>query len=599
VRWNWMLNGQSVEVPCSVGGGFEEAYNYNAAGRVIEKKLALTKTSGSLSGTGMLVAGWTYNNEGQVTSVSYPAHFEGTMTSARVVNHGFDALARLTSVDTKLATVADPSPSWQSVISNAQFNAFGALTTLNHLGLTETRQYNTLGQMTRMTKGSLIDVEYRFSATANDGKIVSQKNWLTGEDVVYAYDELERLISATAGASWGLSWSYDGFGNRLSQNVTAGTAPSNVVLVDANTNRISSSGFSYDLNGNMTLMPKGSGSMTMNYDLSNRMTSVSHPDGSEQYAYSPDNRRVWRSSGRGSCRATRGNDQELYWSGYFQGEGVFEQVILYSPGGQKMGVYCMEFSPNMQYYAVSASEENVFYGGRLVAKRALGLNPSVGTVSDFTADRLQSKGDGSRFYPYGESKTSAAGDDREQFATYTRDEKSGFDYADQRWYASGVGRFTTPDPTSQSISLALPSTWNRFGYVDGDPLNYFDPLGLCKVDGKEYPDGGPECPDTTGITISGTGISIPFVNQAFIFGALGRLHDWPELSTAGIQTEQDYYRCVSESNKIVEDHRKLWRDEKNKRIVEALMDSPGETFAVIFLKLMMGAIVDPGIQTRQ
>ena len=63
--------------------------------------------------------------------------------------------------------------------------------------------------MTRMTKRSLIDVEYRSSATANDGKIVSQKNWLTGEDVVYAYDELERLISAstTSKSAWGLSFS--------------------------------------------------------------------------------------------------------------------------------------------------------------------------------------------------------------------------------------------------------------------------------------------------------------------------------------------------------------------------------------------------------
>jgi YD repeat-containing protein len=38
------------------------------------------------------------------------------------------------------------------------------------------------------------------------------------------YDELERLISAstTAGGNWGLTWSYDGFGNRLSQNVSQG-----------------------------------------------------------------------------------------------------------------------------------------------------------------------------------------------------------------------------------------------------------------------------------------------------------------------------------------------------------------------------------------
>jgi YD repeat-containing protein len=300
VKWNWMLNGQGQEVHCSVAGGFVEQYLYNTAGRITQKTLTVTKSFNGATGSAYLAANWAYNNEGQVTTITYPQHFEGTVQHRREVTHGFDTLARLNSVQTNLPTETVPSPAWQSVISGVQFNAFGAVTSLNHLGLTETRQYNVLGQMTRLTKGSLIDVEYRFSATANDGKIVSQKNWLTGEDVVYAYDELERLISAstTAGTSWGLSWSYDGFGNRLSQTVTQGSGPANVVLVNANTNRISSSGYSYDSNGNMTLMPKGSGSMTMNYDLSNRLASVSHPDGSEQYVYAPDNRRCGGVLGR-------------------------------------------------------------------------------------------------------------------------------------------------------------------------------------------------------------------------------------------------------------------------------------------------------------
>ena len=99
--------------------------------------------------------------------------------------------------------------------------------------------------MTRKAKRSSIDVDYRFSSTANDGKIVSQKNWQTGEDVTYAYDELERLISAatTNNASWGLNFAYDGFGNRLSQSVSQGSGPVSSLLADGNTNRISSSGF--------------------------------------------------------------------------------------------------------------------------------------------------------------------------------------------------------------------------------------------------------------------------------------------------------------------------------------------------------------------
>jgi RHS repeat-associated protein len=205
---------------------------------------------------------------------------------------------------------------------------------------------------------------------------------------------------------------------------------------------------------------------------------------------------VWRSAGKGACFASRGNNQEAYWGGLNgygnTGEGPTEQLILYSPGGQKMGAYCVGFSPNMQYFAVTASEENVYYGGRLVGKRIAALSvANSGVVSAFTADRLQSKGNGSNYYPYGESKSSTAGDDREGFATYTRDEKSGLDYADQRWYASGVGRFTSPDPymaeRGGGHSLLRPSSFGRYAYVEGNPASYFDPLGLMIAKPQEGP----------------------------------------------------------------------------------------------------------------
>ena len=66
---------------------------------------------------------------------------------------------------------------------------------------TETRQYNALGQMTRLTVPGQLDLEYRFSATANDNKAISQKNYISGEELEYQYDSLGRLSRAetTAG----------------------------------------------------------------------------------------------------------------------------------------------------------------------------------------------------------------------------------------------------------------------------------------------------------------------------------------------------------------------------------------------------------------
>jgi hypothetical protein len=49
-----------------------------------------------------------------------------------------------------------------------------------------------------------LDFEYRYSVTQNDGRITSQKNNVSGEEVVYLCDSLNRLVSAvTTGPEWG------------------------------------------------------------------------------------------------------------------------------------------------------------------------------------------------------------------------------------------------------------------------------------------------------------------------------------------------------------------------------------------------------------
>ena len=81
------------------------------------------------------------------------------------------------------------------------------------------------------------------------------------------------------------------------------------------------------------------------------------------------------------------------------------------------------------------------------------------------------------YYPYGEQQTTTAEDDV-RFATYVRDGATGLDYAMNRYYSSIIGRFMSPDPSARSMLLANPASWNRYGYVGGDPVNNNDPSGL-------------------------------------------------------------------------------------------------------------------------
>jgi len=64
------------------------------------------------------------------------------------------------------------------------------------------------------------------------------------------------------------------------------------------------------------------------------------------------------------------------------------------------------------------------------------------------------------------------------FAAHTRAK-------DQRCYASSNGRFNTADPYQASAGSSDPGSWNRYAYVEGDPVNHFDAHGL-QMDDSEF-----------------------------------------------------------------------------------------------------------------
>jgi RHS repeat-associated protein len=82
-----------------------------------------------------------------------------------------------------------------------------------------------------------------------------------------------------------------------------------------------------------------------------------------------------------------------------------------------------------------------------------------------------------KYFPYGDEPATTT-QDRPKFATYYRDATTALDYAQQRYYASTIGRFTTADPYQASGGPADPQSWNRYPYVQNDPVNYYDPEGL-------------------------------------------------------------------------------------------------------------------------
>ena len=67
---------------------------------------------------------------------------------------------------------------------------------------------------------------------------------------------------------------------------------------------------------------------------------------------------------------------------------------------------------------------------------------------------------------------------RQDYTGYQKDDESGLEYAQARYYNTSHGRFTSVDPLTASASIKNPQTFNRYSYVLNSPYKFTDPLGL-------------------------------------------------------------------------------------------------------------------------
>ncbi|MFN0169814.1 MAG: RHS repeat-associated core domain-containing protein [Bryobacteraceae bacterium] len=381
---------------------------------------------------------YTYDNEGKMTSVNDPATGTGP-TAGPTYTYGFDNQGRPVSLTDSTSQIAAQSVVYGAAhqITSMQYTVAGSI-------YAETRAYNERFQLTRQTTSfggvAQVDVGYVYQPTANNGRLTQMVDYVAGETVDYQYDSLNRLTKAeTTGTQWGNSYTFDGFGNLTAKTVTKGTAPSLSINVNGATNRITTGGYSYDANGNMTAVPGVTG---MVYDVDNRLTAAN----GELYSYAPNNQRVYKKKANGE-----------------------EWVTFYGIDGRRMGAYQVLWSASM--YLGNAKTEVYFAGKRLASGGQSIMEDRLGSTR-------KEGSTASRFYPYGEEFVPTTAEERQKFGTYWRDGGTGLDYANERYYLNNLGRFLTPDP-SDSGALDGPQSLNLYAYVLGDPINYNDPEGLA------------------------------------------------------------------------------------------------------------------------
>jgi RHS repeat-associated protein len=300
------------------------------------------------------------------------------------------------------------------------------------------------------TNADVLNLAYGYTnpAGANNGNVTSFNSTATQIFMrTYTYDSLNRLstMSSPADASgcYGLSWTYDRYGNRLSQSATSGGcfSPSHGVFPN---NRISDAGFSYDASGNMT----HDATHSYTYDAEGRLTQV---DGgaTATYVYDAEGQRIQKTTD-GAIAVYLRNPQ-----GQLVAETDGGDTLLRVGYAHAFGELLAEYENNSTYF---------------IHKDHLGSTRVMTKIDGSVYDSMD-------YLPYGEQIAGGTGTTH-KFTGKERDGESGLDYFGARYMGSSLGRFMSPDPLLNSGRPTNPQTWNRYSYVLNNPLNFIDPTGL-------------------------------------------------------------------------------------------------------------------------
>ena len=145
------------------------------------------------------------------------------------------------------------------------------------------------------------------------------------------------------------------------------------------------------------------------------------------------------------------------------GTGAIDEYVTLWGAGKRAVRYKLNWTGTSSF-VFQTDILNVWFGGKPL---------KLGAETNVVVDRLGSvRRSAKDYFPYGEEKPATAGD-REKYATYLHDAQTNLAYADQRYYATGAGRFMTADPAGSGL--------NWYSYVGGDPVNGSDPRGLSTI----------------------------------------------------------------------------------------------------------------------
>jgi len=459
-------NGPAIDLTsCTAGPGGNYAITTSGGGSLTMTPSGPTLTGGE-SLPGVYDSG-TVNltiNGVQIASAPYDAGSTPTsIASALVTSGSSNTLVTLSSNGASLTMLAK---------GDGTYSDYTYALTVDY----NTADFTQASFSASSTSGSLAGGEnaplysWAINSYAPNGDVLSMTDSVMGA-WTYGYDDMNRLVtgSASAGsmAGFGLSWTYDRYGNRWNQSAAGnGSAVQTNFTFSANNNRIDQFSSNYDADGNLL----SNGTSTYTYDAENRIVTL---NGEPTYIYDAEGTRVAKLSTGGAVSA----------------------VYILGLGGQQM----TEINASGQWV-----HSNVFAsdGGLVATFDGPGSTVAGGYHYHLTdwlgTERLQTNANGNEdeqcvSYPFGDGLTCTgprATDATEQhFTGKERDTESGLDYFGARYFATNFGRFMTPDWAEKATGVPYanygnPQSLNLYSYVHNNPNSGIDSDGHDGIDNK-------------------------------------------------------------------------------------------------------------------
>jgi RHS repeat-associated protein len=342
-----------------------------------------------------------------------------------------------------------------NLATSINYKPFGGISSLNYgNGIAGSLSYDNQYRVTGITAGAAMSLSYP-TYDAN-GNITAINNVLDAtKNKSFGYDTLDRLSTATASGLWGsLAWTYDGVGNRLTEN-------SNSYAYTTGTNKLIGAGgasFGFDSNGNTT----SQGARQYTYNQNQRLVQVVDGAMTATYTYDGNGQRV-KKVVNGVTTIFHYNERGQLIA-ESNGSGAITAVYVYLNG-----------QPLAKIEGTS-----VYYYHNDALGTPQKMTDASGTVV-WSAD----------YKPFGEATiTVSTITNNLRFPGQYFDAETGLLYNLNRVYNPAVGRYDEADPLLlpffyqgrthfvRPFYTKTPSKLHEYLYAASNPVNLIDPSGL-------------------------------------------------------------------------------------------------------------------------